>query len=65
MEVLRYYLEFPECQEIKCMRKQWIPGSFRNGPGYEAKCVSGLGIAEVSLSYSKCSGQQNDDEKCF
>ena len=27
-EVTRYYLEFPECGEIKikCMHKQWIPG---------------------------------------
>ena len=25
-EVTLYYPEFPECQEIKCMRKQWIPG---------------------------------------
>ena len=27
-EVSRYYPEFPECQEIKRMRKQWIPGPF-------------------------------------
>ena len=38
-EVTQHYLEFSECQEIKCMRKQWIPGSllrFLNGPGDEA-----------------------------
>ena len=27
-EVSRYYPEFPECWEIKRMRKQWIPGPF-------------------------------------
>ena len=27
-EVLRHYPEFPECREIKRMRKQWIPGPF-------------------------------------
>ena len=38
-KVSRYYLEFLECREIKCMRKQWIPGpfpDFSNGPWYEA-----------------------------
>ena len=28
MEVSRYYPEFPECQEIKRMYKQWIAGPF-------------------------------------
>ena len=35
-EVTRYYSEFPECQEIKCMHNQWMPGPllrFLNGPG--------------------------------
>ena len=27
MEVTWYYPEFPECREIKCMHKQWIPCS--------------------------------------
>lgn len=26
-------MEFLECQEIKCMGKQWIPGSFHEGLG--------------------------------
>ena len=31
------YTEFPECQEIKHMRKQWIPlSSAHKEPGYEA-----------------------------
>jgi len=28
MEVTQYYLKFPECQEIKRMRKQWKQGPF-------------------------------------
>ena len=41
IEVTRYYAEFPECLEIKCMCKQRIHQAFfsdySNGPGYEAK----------------------------
>jgi len=33
MEMTWYYLEFLECQEIKRMGKQWIPGSFHEGLG--------------------------------
>ena len=50
-EVSRYYPEFPECQEIKRMCKQWIPGpfsDFSNGPGYEAS-LEGAGD-ELSVS---------------
>ena len=28
VEVTRYYLKLLECQEIKRMHKQWIPGPF-------------------------------------
>ena len=45
MEVLRYYLEFPECREIKRMCKQWILGpflDFSNGPGNEANGYTAL-----------------------
>ena len=50
-EVTRYYPVFPECREIKRMRKQWIPGprsDFSNGPGDEASLHIGL-RATISL----------------
>ena len=44
-EMLRYFPEFPECQEIKRMRTQWIPGPFSPvltpyGLGYEVSKTS-------------------------
>ena len=40
MEVTQYYPEFPECQEIKRMRKQYrykaLFSDLSNGPGNEA-----------------------------